>query len=106
MVVATVFVLALTEAAPFLGARLAGLIAPFPLYGAVLAVFAQRMQGRDAAVAVVRGLVLGLFAFTGFFLAVTLLLPSGIAVAFAAAIAVAIAVEGASLVAGRRLGIA
>jgi len=106
MLVATLFVVALTEAAPLLGPRFTGLLAPFPLYGTVLAVFAQRLEGREAAVAVVRGLVLGLFAFTGFFLALTLLLPAGIAVAFAAAIAVALVVEGASLVAGRRLGFA
>jgi hypothetical protein len=106
MLVATAFVVALTAAAPLLGPRLAGLLAPFPIYGSVLAVFAHRMEGRDAAVAVVRGLVLGLFAFTGFFLAVTLLLPHGLAIAFATAIAVALAVEGLALVAGKRLGVA
>jgi hypothetical protein len=106
MVVATAFVLALTSAAPVLGARLAGLIAPFPLYASVLAAFAHRVAGRDAAVGVVRGLLLGLFAFASFFLAVTLLLPNGIAVAFAAAIVAAIAVEVGTLVAGRRLGLA
>jgi hypothetical protein len=38
MVVATAFVLVLTSAAPALGARLAGLLAPFPLYATVLTV--------------------------------------------------------------------
>ena len=106
MVVATAFVVGLTELAPALGPRLTGLLAPFPLYGAVLAVFAHRLEGADAAVAVVRGLLLGLFAFTGFFLAVTVVLPYGVAIAFAAAIAVALAVEAVSLAAGRRLGMA
>jgi hypothetical protein len=106
MVVATAFVLVLTSAAPLLGARLAGLIAPFPLYASVLAAFAHRASGADAAVGVVRGLLLGLFAFAAFFLAMATLLPRGIAVAFVAAIAVALAVQTATLVAGRRFGLA
>ena len=106
MVAATAFVVALTAAAPALGAHLAGLIAPFPLYATVLAAFAHRLQGAGPAVGVVRGLLLGLFAFASFFLTLSLVLPDGIALAFVAAIGVALAVQGASLVAGRRLGLA
>jgi hypothetical protein len=106
MVVATAFVIALTSAAPLLGARLAGLLAPFPLYASVLAAFAHRVQGRDAAVGVLRGLLLGLFAFAGFFLVVALLLPAGIAVAFLLAIVSAMSVQAATLLAGRRFGLA
>lgn len=106
MAVATAFVLALTSAAPLLGARLAGLIAPFPLYGSVLAVFAHRALGGDVAVGVMRGLLLGLFAFAAFFLAVATLLPQGIAPAFAVAVALALAVQAGTLVAGRRFGLA
>jgi hypothetical protein len=106
MVVATSFVLALTSAAPLLGPRVAGLLAPFPLYGAVLAAFAHRAQGAASAVAVLRGLLVGLFAFVSFFLVLALLLPGGLALAFGTAIVVALAVQTASLVAGRRLGLA
>ena len=106
MLVATAFVLALTTAAPALGARLAGLIAPFPLYATVLTVFAHRLQGREAATGVLRGLLLGLFAFASFFLALALLLEVSVALAFAVAIAVALVVQTASLLAGRRLGLA
>ena len=106
MVVATAFVVALTAAAPLLGAHLAGLIAPYPLYATVLAVFAHRLQGPAPAVGVVRGLLLGLFAFASFFLTLSSLLTYGIALAFVAAIAVAVVVQGASLFAGRRLGLA
>jgi hypothetical protein len=107
MVVATAFVVALTEAAPLLGSRLAGLLSPFPLYATVLAVFAHRVEGAEAAVAVLRGLLLGLFAFAAFFLAIAaLLVPAGIAPAFAVALGVAIAVQAVSLLAGRALKIA
>ncbi len=107
MVVATAFVLALTAAAPALGSRLSGLLSPFPVYAAVLTVFAHRLQGTGAAIAVMRGLLLGLFSFAAFFATLALLLePGGIAVAFGIAIALALILQGASLVAGRRLGIA
>lgn len=106
MLVATVFVVVLTAIAPLLGARLAGLLAPFPLYGSVLAAFAHRLQGAGPAVGVVRGLLLGLFAFSSFFLVLALLLTRGVALAFACAIVVALVVHGASLVIGRRVGLA
>jgi hypothetical protein len=107
MIVATTFVIALTAAAPALGAHLAGLLSPFPLYATVLAVFAHRLQGGDAAIGVLRGLLLGLFSFAGFFLSVALLLvPHGIPIAFSAAILVALAVQGVSLAGGRILKIA
>jgi len=107
MLVATTFVIVLTAAAPALGARLAGLLSPFPLYATVLAVFAHRLQGGDAAVGVLRGLVLGLFGFAGFFAVVALLLvPDGMAIAFSMALVVALAVQAASLATGRILKIA
>jgi len=103
MLVATVFVLALTSAAPALGSRLSGLLSPFPVYAAVLCVFAHKLQGASAAMAVMRGLMLGLFSFAVFFAALALLLePGGIAVAFAVAIVLAALVQGASLAVGRR----
>ena len=98
MVVATVFVVGLTEIAPTLGPNLTGLLAPFPLYAGVLAIFAHRTQGPGAAVSVLRGLQVGLFAFASFFLLLGALLePAGIALAFAVAIAVALAVQGSTL---------
>jgi hypothetical protein len=106
MIVATAFVVLLTEVAPLLGPRLSGLLAPFPLYGAVLASFARTVEGPDASIQVVRGLVLGLFAFASFFLVLSSLLERNIALAFVAAIAVTLVVQSAALVAGRRLGIA
>jgi hypothetical protein len=106
MIVATAFVLGLTAAAPLLGPRLAGLLAPFPLYGAVLAVFAHRIQGEGAAAGVMRGLLLGLFAFASFFAVLATTLERDIALAFILAIAVGLGVQAISLAVGRRLGLA
>ena len=98
MVVATVIVLVLTALAPRLGARLSGLLATYPLFAAILAAFAQRLQGAAAAVGVLRGLLFGLFSFAAFcFVLGVGLVPLGIAGAFAAAIALALLVQGLSL---------
>ncbi len=98
MVIATVFVLALTEVATLIGPRLAGLIAPLPIYTSILAIFAHRLDGPDATARFMHGVMLGLFAFCAFFLALALLLvPTGILVSFVAACALALAMQCASL---------
>ncbi|MBI1773788.1 MAG: hypothetical protein HYR63_00440 [Proteobacteria bacterium] len=103
MIVATLLVVGLTAVAPSLGPRLAGIIASFPVFASTLTVFAHREQGAAAAQCVLRGLVFGLFGFTGFFLTLGFLIePAGVAPAFAAAIVVNLCVQGASLWAVRR----
>jgi hypothetical protein len=98
MVVTTAFVLLLTGVASQLGPRLTGLVTPFPLYAAVLVVFTHALEGPARAAGVLRGLLLGLYCFVGFFFVLALLLErSGIAPAFAAAAVVALAVQGGAL---------
>jgi hypothetical protein len=95
MVVATVFVVLLTGIAPALGPQLTGLLAPFPLYGAVLAVFAHALEGPGPAIAVLRGMLTGLFGFAGFFLVLATCLEDwGLVAAFAAAIVLTLAMQG------------
>jgi hypothetical protein len=97
-VVATAILLALTGLAESLGARLSGLVAVYPMYSAVLAGFAQRHEGADAALRVLRGLLLGLFAFAGFYLVLAALLPrTTVPLAFAAATAVTLVLQAAAL---------
>jgi hypothetical protein len=94
MVVATAFVLLLTGSATTLGPQLTGLLAPFPLYGAILTVFAHHIQGAVAALRVLRGLLLGLFAFAAFFLVlVGFLEHENMALAFGAASTVALVLQ-------------
>ena len=91
----------MTEVAPLLGARLSGLLATYPLFGAVLAAFAHHQSGAAAAGRVLRGLLIGLFGFTGFFLLLALAIePIGIAASFAAATALALLIQGLTLWAG------
>ena len=98
MIVTTGFVVLLTGVASHLGARVTGLLTPFPLYAASLVVFAHALEGSEQAGGVLRGLLLGLYSFVGFFLVLGAILErAGIAAAFAAAVAVALAVQGAAL---------
>jgi hypothetical protein len=103
MIVATALVLGLTTLAPYVGPRLSGLLATYPVFAAVLAAFSHRGRGAPAAVQVLRGLLIGAFAFTGFFaLLASTLERLGIAEAFAAATLVALAIQGGSLLLMRR----
>jgi len=98
MAIATVFVLLITGLAPAFGARLTGLLAPFPIFTATLAAFAHHQYGLDAAVNVLRGLLMGLFSFASFFFVLALLLePAGILTAFTVAVLVLIGLQSISL---------
>jgi len=104
MVSATVVVLLITGFAASLGPRLSGILATYPVYAATLTVFAHR-AGPGPAVQVLRGLLLGLFAFAGFFLILGLSLSrAGVAMAFGLAIAGALLIQGASLALVMRSG--
>ncbi len=103
MVVTTGFVLLLTGVASHLGAQLTGLVTPFPIYAAILVVFTHALEGSARAAGVLRGLLLGLYCFVGFFFVLAALLErAGIAAAFAAAGAVAFAIQAGALWALRR----
>lgn len=103
MLVATAFVLGLTGAAAILGPQLSGLLAPFPMFTTILAVFTHHFQGASVARRLLRGVVAGSFTFVTFFLVISLLVNRwGIAVAFGLAILAALATHSASLFLIRR----
>jgi hypothetical protein len=96
MLVATVFVVALTAAAPSLGAHLSGLLATLPIYASILAGFNHHLLGPAQAVRFTRGLALGLFGFIAFFAVVEALLAvAPLAVTFGAATLAALAIQAA-----------
>lgn len=83
MVIAALFVVALTTFANLIGPQLSGLIAPFPVFGVILAAFTHKQQGAKSATRLVRGIVVGSLGFTTFFLVVAYLLPlTGILVTY------------------------
>jgi hypothetical protein len=98
MIVVTVFILALTGLAQLLGPRLSGLLAPFPLYATILAVFTHHFQGPEASSNLLRGVVLGSFSPAAFFLVVALLIQTaGIPLTFLCATLLALAMHAVSL---------
>src|SRR5437660_633846 len=64
----SVFLLTATAAA--LGPTVSGVLSPFPVFATVLAVFTHRHVGAAATQQLLRGIVLGSFAFAGFFVVV------------------------------------
>ena len=98
ILIGTSFILLITGIAPCIGARLTGLMTTIPLYISILTIFAHRHQGHAGANSVLRGLILGLFSFTGFYLVLGLLIErSSLGLAFGAAILAALIVQGTSL---------
>jgi hypothetical protein len=88
---ALLLVLALTGASGWLGSRLSGLLAPFPVIASVLATFTHAQRGADEFLRLARGLIAGFFAFALFCFTLAISLPTlGIADSFALAIGVAI----------------
>lgn len=98
VIVGTTIVVTLTAVAPLLGAHLSGLVATYPVYVTVLAVFTQLREGPDGAVDVVRGLLMGLFGTIGFWVVVQPgLTLVGVVPAFLAGTVVAIGIQAFAL---------
>ncbi len=98
VIVGTTIVVGLSALAPVLGARISGLAATYPVYVSTLTVFAHRQDGPGAATALLRGLVLGLYGWLGFFVILLVAMPAiGVLPAFVTATAGALGIQGISL---------
>ncbi len=98
MLIGTAIVLVLTAAADALGGGPSGVVAIFPTFAAILTVFAHRRDGFAPAVAVLHGLLTGLYGTAGFFaILIVTLPPLGIAGGFALALAGCAAIQAAAL---------
>jgi hypothetical protein len=103
ILIGTSFILLLTGIAPFIGSRLTGLLTTIPLYITILTIFAHRDQGPAAAAHVLRGLLYGMFAFTGFFIMLNQLIERvSLAAAFGTAIFIALVIQGSTLLIVRK----
>jgi hypothetical protein len=84
-------VLLVTHSSSALGPRLSGAFAMFPVMASVLAVFAHRHSGSASAVHVLRGMVLGYYAFSIFCFVLSMALAAAsIGVAFLIALGCAV----------------
>jgi hypothetical protein len=104
MGLATALVLAVTGFAVTLGPGLSGTATVYPLISTLLAIFVHRAAGPQAAVAVYRGLLAGLFALTAFASTLVLVLTRlPLTPAFVLALALTAAAQLGSLPAARRV---
>ncbi len=102
---ALLLVLALAAASGWLGSRLSGLLAAFPVVSSVLAVFTHTQRGADEFLRLGRGLIAGFFAFALFCFTLAVSLPTlPIAPAFVLATGVAVLVQGLLLTLATRTG--
>lgn len=86
---------AVTGLSATLGATWSGLLAMFPLLGLILSVSSHRAHGPNFVIRLLRGMVMGRFAFAAFCLGLAWLLPHLAApVAFLAAAALSVLVQG------------
>lgn len=75
MLVATVFVVVVTQLAEVLGPTWSGILTPFPIMTSTLAIFTHAQQGSAAASRILYGLMLAGYGFVAFLVGVALLLP-------------------------------
>ncbi|HEY5261634.1 MAG TPA: hypothetical protein VIJ33_05940 [Solirubrobacteraceae bacterium] len=95
---ALALVLVLTTVAGQLGAKLSGLLAPFPVIASVLAVFTHAQHGEQDVLRIMRGFVMGLVAYALFCFVLSVSLESlDIAEAFVFAAAAALATQAVAL---------
>ena len=98
IVIGTCLVVGLTTIAPLLGAHTSGIVATFPVYVSILALFTHRQEGVPGALDVLRGLLLGLFGTAAFMLVLAVaLVPLGIGPAFTIALALTLAIQAVAL---------
>jgi hypothetical protein len=94
MLAGAVLVMSVSAAAAGLGPRLSGFLAMFPVMGTVLVGFTHVQVGRSHAVLLLRGMMLGYFAFAAFCIAIALLLRAQpVAVSFFAAFVFALTIQ-------------
>ncbi|WP_374580569.1 hypothetical protein [Pseudoduganella sp.] len=94
MLAGALLVMSVSAAAAGLGPRLSGFLAMFPVMGTVLVGFTHVQSGRASAVQLLRGTMLGYFAFAAFCLSIALLLRAQpVPVSFGAAFVFALTIQ-------------
>jgi len=97
MAAGAVLVLLVTQFSANLGPRLSGLFAMFPVIGSVLAIFSHRASGASFTIHLLRGMVLGYYAFACFCFVLATVLPHlNIATAFGLSLVAGVLVQAAT----------
>lgn len=94
MLASALLVCTVSHFAQAMGPRLSGVFAMFPVMGSVLVVFSHRQGGAAFAIQLLRGMVLGYYAFSAFCVVLSLALPAmPMAPAFACAFGAALLIQ-------------
>lgn len=97
MIAGALLVLSVTHFASRMGPNLSGVFAMFPVMGSVLVVFSHRHSGSTFAIHLLRGMVLGYYAFGAFCAILALTLRSmDVVPAFLVSVGTAVLVQGIS----------
>jgi len=103
LAIAAGFVVLQTGIAGWLGPQLSGLVTPFPIVVILLAAFAHHQLGEQGATRVLRGFLIGMYAFASFFLVVALgIEPLGALAAYLIGLGASLAINAVMLWAMRR----
>jgi hypothetical protein len=98
MTAATAMVLVITGSGRILGPTWSGLLSPLPVFASVMTSCAHRLEGQGAAHRVLRGVIVGSFAFASFFVTVALLVQrAGVPWSYGLATGIALTVNVAAL---------
>jgi hypothetical protein len=98
MVAGAGMVVFVTTAGPYFGATISGMLTTIPTIAAVLAIFTHAQEGPDRTIGVMRGMTHGLLGFAAFLTVIAaVLVPLGIAAAFALAFTAVVVVQGIEL---------
>ncbi|MGH7442999.1 MAG: hypothetical protein ACREKE_10045 [bacterium] len=91
---AALLVVILTGLAHRIGPRLGGLLTAFPIASTVLTLFAYSQGGREAALAVIKGLLVALNAYAAFCVVLALVLPAwNLYLSFTAAVLATVVIQ-------------
>ena len=97
MIIATGLIVTITTSASTLGSKWSGLLSPFPIFTFVMATFSHYQGGAAAASRLIRGVLVGLFSYTTFFLVVALLVDkTSFLIVYPLATVAALGVDGIS----------
>lgn len=103
MALTALLVVLLSAAAVVLGPLAGGVLSALPVLASLLAVFTHRGEGREAVIALLRGMLVGMAGFVGFCAVVaSVVVRLGMGPAFAAAALAAVLLQVAVLPAGLR----
>jgi hypothetical protein len=98
LVIAAAFVILQTGIAGWLGPQLSGLVTPYPIVLTLLTAFSHQQQGSASALRLHRGFLIGMYAFSSFFLVAALSLGRlGAFAAYSLALLTCLLINGATL---------